>query len=381
MIPVRQSTGFPIVAKIRKGTPKQKIIKTYNGEQREVEIMGNDLKNKFRIEFLPGTDTKREDGQLSIREKWHALHEKDYVKYPKTFVTPDGYEVAYLYAMIPTEKVFDGWQWSNVTYNAAGMKIAEADGDHYITKRDPVTMEYLIKDGQPYEKFSVGDAISYERGGKQYKLKLKSTAKLALFLPELFEFVRFELRTTSYYDSLYIQENLNAIQGIANILNGGIAGGIPLDVYRIELDAPYHDDSGAHKSKKWFIQIKANIAWANAAIGRMNQFALMGEAVASLLPPLTIPVIENSASLVDDEIDDDEEGTKPESVEGELGAESPKPTLKPSQIITDSEWEAFGKLVQRATNAGLVLPEYIREKMTPDTLNGATQYIKGKLRK
>jgi recombination protein RecT len=58
------------------------------------------------------------------------------------------------------------------------------------------------------------------------------------------------------------------------------------------------------------------------------------------------------------------------------------PKTKPNQIITDSEWKTFGELVQRAANHGVYpLPEYIREKMTPDLLNGATQYLKNKLAK
>lgn len=102
---VRQSGSFPTVAYIRKGTPKQ----IRNKDGRDYNVMGKDLRSKFRIEFLSGTNFKRENGKPSIREVWHNLHEKDYVKYGNKFVTEDGYEVSYIRAMIPTANVMDGW--------------------------------------------------------------------------------------------------------------------------------------------------------------------------------------------------------------------------------------------------------------------------------
>jgi hypothetical protein len=278
--PVRQSVGFPTVANIRKGTPKKKIKKTYDNETKIVEVMGVDLKNKFRIDFLPGTADARKD--------WHAVHEKDYVKYPENFVTPDGYEVDILHAMIPLTKVWDCWEWQNETYDASGRRIAIADGDHYIMKKDPLTGEILIKDGQPYEKFNVGDAVTYERNGQKKALAMKSIGRLKLFLPEIGRLVSFVLRTSSYIDSRFIFEQLAAIQNIADMLNGGIAGGIPLDIYRVERDSPWQKDGQSHKGKQWFIQIEANKLWVQAAIQRMNQFALTGSNIAGLLQPTTI---------------------------------------------------------------------------------------------
>jgi recombination protein RecT len=106
------------------------------------------------------------------------------------------------------------------------------------------------------------------------------------------------------------------------------------------------------------------------------------------------------AALEDDRLEDDENTitTIAEDVPEEAPLETLSPTseipyesavpagipskAKPNQVITDSEWETFGKLVQRATNANVtLLPEYVREKMTPDLLNGATHYLKGKLSK
>jgi hypothetical protein len=372
MIPTRQSVGFPTVAKIRKGTPKIK--------QGEREMMGKDLKNKFRIEFLPGT--------ANIRANWHAIHENDYVKYP-THATADGYELEYLRAMIPTESVWDGWTWSNTTFNAAGMLIARADGTHYLTKKDPLTMEYIVKDGEPFTEFHPGDVVSYERDGKTYHLPMKSSGKLSLFLPELGEFVSFELVTSSYIDSLLIEENLRAIQQLANVLNKGIAGGIPLDIYRVQMDSPYHDnkDNKSRKGKQWFIQIKANSAWANAAIKRMTNFALTGDAMSGLLQPGEIQIPQDLPEAAYVENEDEPETVQPESIEGEVQeliiestAPGPQRAVR-NEIITDSAWQNFSRLIERANKAGLVTRSYNRSEMNASTVAGASVYLQSAIEK
>lgn len=303
----RQEIGFPTVAYIRKGTPKRIML---NKDKKEYEAMGRDLKNKFRIEFLSGTDFSRENGKPSIREVWHNLHAKDYVKYGDKYVTPDGYEVEYIRAMIPTAKVMDGWEWSNKTYNGSGMLIASADGEKYITKKDPLTMETIVKRGEPYTKFEYGDAITYKNDkGNTINLKLKSSGRLKLFLPEMGEFVSFELRTTSYLDSLNIEQNLKAIQQVANAINGGMAGGIPLDIYRVEIETPYFAEGKSHKGKQWFIQIKANSEWANSAISRLNGYAM---GVPALQSPIVFRPPELPISAIED--DDDDDGETPEQV-------------------------------------------------------------------
>jgi hypothetical protein len=326
---IRQSIGFPTVAYIRKGTPKR-IMR--NKENQEYQAMGKDLKNKFRIEFLSGTDFQRENGKPSIREVWHSLHEKDYVKYGDKFVTPDGYEVDYIRAMIPTARVMDGWEWSNKTYNGSGMLIASADGERYITKKDPLTMETLVKRGEPYTKFEYGDAVTYKNeSGKTINLKLKSSGKLKLFIPEMGEFVSFELRTTSYIDSLNIEKNLQAIQQIADAINNGMAGGIPLDIYRVEVETPYFLDGKSHKGKQWFIQIKANSEWANMAIKRLNSYA-MGVPQIQSSTPFVPPNLPASA------IEDDEDEIDGESIENIIAEEG--------VVNEDNIYDKIGKLCE-----------------------------------
>jgi hypothetical protein len=335
MTSVRQQIAFPTVAKIRKGTPKKYAEKNGN----KYLAYGDDLKNKFRVEFLPGTDTKREDGKPSIRETWHNLYSKEYKKYDsEKYVTDYGYEMSYVLATLPTLRALDGFHWSNATYNGSGMKIAEADDSHYLMKKDPVTMETLIHDGQPFEEFNVGQDFTYEKDGKKQSLKLKSSARLSLFIPSLGEMVAFELRTSSYYDSLYMQQNLMAIQQQANMFNNGVAGGIPLDIYRVEVEVPYMQGGKARKSKQWFIQIKINSEWAKQMMQKLSGFAMAG---TTPNPDFNIPFTppELPSVILEETDDDEEEGVvSPEQIVEETHEEVTEVIKIETKVLTSDEW-------------------------------------------
>lgn len=270
--PTRQTAAFPEVAIIRKGTPKQKG-QVKNGK--DTWIQGKDLKNKFRINFLPGAE--------KARAAFHAKHEKDLVKYGDKFAIADGYEVKELRAMIPFADAFAGWAWGNEAYNS-GRRIAIANDEYYIERRDPLTGTYLVRDGEPKEAFRIGDTITYTRGGHDYSLPVKFHGNLRVFLPEIEQFASFTLKTTSFYDRTTIEANLGAIQGIANILNNGISGGIPFHLYRAEKDVAWnHKDGTASRTKIWSIFLRVDEEWVKAAMKRMSDFALTGSQMAGLL--------------------------------------------------------------------------------------------------
>ena len=273
-VPARQLIAFPEVGVIRKGTPK---IKRKQGD-REFWALGTDLKNLFRVSFAPGTE--------GVRRVWHELHEAHYKQYGPQYATKDGYEVPQLNAMIPYKNAFDAWTWANETYDASGRLIARAVNGQYMTKRDPNTGELLIQNGEPFEAYKPGDAVTYKRGDKVMSLVLKPTGRLRLFLPEVKRFVNFTLKTSSFYDAIRIQENLGALQMVADMLNHGVAGGIPFFVYRVAEQISYTGkDGAAGKSEKWIVRLEADPEWVEAAVSRMGQFALSGEQVVGLLRP------------------------------------------------------------------------------------------------
>jgi len=250
--------AFPEVGTIRKGAQKQK--RTIDG--REVETVGKDLSDRFRVTFYPGTE------DIAAR----------------FFNAYDTFTPHHIRAMIPFRSVWDAWSQANEAYNF-GRLIAKADDDRFITLRDPLTSEYIVRNGEPLRPYIPGESIDYHSKGKQYSLKLRPTGRLRLFLPETGRLVMFTLKTTSYYDCLNIEQHLGALQAIADALNSGNAAGIPIHVYRAEREVTRNQpDGSAQRVKKWLVHIESDPEWVKAAVRRLAEFAITGEMRLPLLP-------------------------------------------------------------------------------------------------
>lgn len=314
----KQSISFPEVAIIRKGTPKRKI----NKQGREVTIQGNDLNNKFRVVFNPGAD--------DARKRFQELHPESYTKYGPEYTEPDGFLIIKMRAMIPFPNVRMAWEWANEAHQA-GRMVAKADDEHYITLRDPNTGAYIVENGEPFTPYKHGDTVKYERAGQQYTLPIRTVGRLRLFLPELERLVFVTLKTTSFYDRVQMDAQLQAIQFFADTLNRGNASGIPLYIYRAEKEVTWNKpDGGAQRVKKWLINIEADPEWVKAAVNRMSQFALTGEVVSkALLPepaqPQTISGVDDPSAgdEPDDYFDAEYKDSDPEP--------QPQPAPKPIQ--------------------------------------------------
>jgi hypothetical protein len=305
----RQSISFPDVAIIHKGTPKQKIEK----DGKIIEIQGKDLNKKFRIHFLPGTE--------DVRAIWHKKHAQEYKQYGDKFTIPDGYECENLHVIVPAPSVWEAWDYGNECYNA-GRRIGLADDNHYISLRDPLNGAFIVKDGIPFRKFEPQETIDYERDGKKISLIMKTHGRLRLVLKDLAlagELVQVILKTTSYYDCQNINKQLAGIQALADSVNNGNAGGIPLMVYRAEQEVAWnHKDGSASRVKKWFINIKADPRWVQAAFARLGKNALEGTVQNYLMAPSPLPIQGN--------VDPNEETF-------ESGDESQGDDLPPSEFI------------------------------------------------
>ncbi len=276
---VRQQMAFPEVATLRKGTPKVK------GGQRNDFIQGSDLGNKFRVSFYPGT--------TDAKAAFAAAFPGTLVKYdstyrkPGVYAEPDGFEVERIRAMVPFKSVFDAWEWANEAHSA-GRMVAKADDTHYLMLRDPNTGEYLVKNGEPFMEYAPGMKVTYERGGKQYSLPIRTVGRLKLFIPQIERMVFFTLKTTSFYDRLNIDAQLSAIEFLANTLNGGNAAGIPFFIYRREQEICWNKpDGSAQRIKKWLVNIEADPEWVKAATTRMASFALTGVVTVRALAPVS----------------------------------------------------------------------------------------------
>ena len=276
---VRQQMAFPEVATLRKGTPKVK------GGSRNDFIQGSDLGNKFRVSFYPGTN--------DAKAAFAAAFPGTYVKYdntyrkPGVYAEPDGFEVDRIRAMVPFRSVFDAWEWANEAHSA-GRMVAKADDTHYLMLRDPNNGEYLVKSGEPFTEYQPGMKVTYERNGKQFSLPIRTVGRLKLFIPQIERMVFFTLKTTSFYDRLNIDQNLSAIEFLANTLNGGNAAGIPFFIYRREQEICWNKpDGSAQRIKKWLVNIEADPEWVKAATARMASFALTGTVTVRALAPVT----------------------------------------------------------------------------------------------
>lgn len=282
--------AFPEVGIIRKGGQKQKRMV----DGREVETVGKDLSDRFRLTFYPGAE--------EIAATFFSLYD--------TF-TPHR-----IHAMVPFRSVWDAWSRANEAYNS-GRLIAKADDNHFIMLRDPLTGEFIIRNGDPHRPYTPGECIEYERKGKGYKLKLRPTGRLRLFLPEIGRLVTFTLKTTSFYDCLNVEQHLGALQAIADALNGGNAAGIPIYVYRAEREVVWNrPDGGAQRVSKWLVHVEPDPDWVKAAIRRLANFAFTGEMRSPLLPEQAGEIMDELRSHSvdpdgDEDIDESTEYSEP----------------------------------------------------------------------
>jgi hypothetical protein len=316
----KQQLAFPEVAVLRKGTPK---VKGSSGNF----IQGSDLGNKFRVSFYPGT--------TDAKAAFAAAFSGTLVKYDMTYRRPgayaeaDGFEVERIRAMVPFRSVFDAWEWANEAHSA-GRMIAKADDTHYLMLRDPINGEYKVKNGEPLVEYAPGQDVVYERNGKQYRLPIRTVGRLRLFIPALERMVFVTLKTTSFYDRLNIDQQLSAIQFLANTLNNGNAAGIPFYVYRREQEVTWNKpDGSAARVKKWLVNIEADPEWVKSATSRMANFALTGDVFnRTPMPQLTGPVspveVDEPGDIVDPEFDEE-----PLTVTAQTVEETPIPAPVP----------------------------------------------------
>lgn len=303
----KQSIAFPEAALIRKGTAKQI---GQNGK----ETVGKDLNDKFRIQFYPGVDP-------AIIETF----KKAYGETPKR-----------IKAFIPFPHVSEAFSSFNEAHNA-GRMVAQADDAHYLVKRNPLNGQYEVRNGQPYTPFQPGEKIVYTNAhNKQIELPIKPTNRLRLVIPEVVmsgRLVTFTFKSTSIYDRFNLEQQLGAIQALANTLNRGNAAGIPFWLYRAEREITWNKaDGSASRLKKWLVHLEPDAEWVKSAFERMSKFALTGSTAASLPESIEEPL------EVDDDFGEEEEdeeealfGEEPVILAGKASDVPPPPATPPAR--------------------------------------------------
>lgn len=278
--------AFPTVAIVRKGQAKQKG-KDRNGK--DILVVGPDLKDRLRIAWKPGTQI--------AQERWR-----------KTEGYGDSFIVNEIRAMIPSEKAWDCLEIYNEAHQA-GRMVMRATDTQVLTLRDAAG-KYIVRNGEPYMPYIPGEDITYERDGRRITLPVKPSIRLRLFLYELGLPCQFELRSTSYYDSVNLRQQFAGIQAMANMLNRGYAGGIPFTIYRQQQEVTWNKaDGSAVRVPHWILNVMVGEDWLKAATARMSKNALQGWNIAALLEPVNNIAGNQDPTLADEEDEEEDAGS------------------------------------------------------------------------
>jgi hypothetical protein len=322
--PPKQQTAFPEVGILRKGGPKEKG-KSKDG--REIEVMGKDLNDRFRSVFHPGT--------ADIQKRFFDVYQT--------------YTPATVQAMMPFRSVWRNWTCFYEAHQG-GCMLAKADDERVISLRHPATKEYIIRNGQPAMPFTPGTPLEYNGQA----IKLKPVGRLRLFLPKMRRFVTFLLKTTSFYDRLNVEQNLAAIQAVADVINSGNAAGIPFLVYRRQTEITWKQS----RIHKWlvYLEIDAESDWGQQAMERLLKAGL--PTTWTPTPTLSVPD-EAAPDLTEDDSDDEFEDEAGMVEPGQAQASQPtlplpiaRPYLDKSQVDTHNPAEVTASIVRFLSGRG-----------------------------
>jgi len=243
----KQQIAFPVVANIRKGAPK--------GERRP----GKDLEQRFRVVFEPGMEAY----QKRFLELYGSL-------------TPTT-----INAMLPFNDLSACYEISNEAYKA-GMLVFKAVNGQVLVHRNPENGDYLVRDGAAqgqgvsttYDPYAFRALTYTSHDGRQVTLPIKTQTRVKLFIPEMEDFVWFLLKSTSYYDSLNIQNNIAAVQMVADAATGGRVAGVRINVFRAQQSILWNSPEGPRRIDKWLLNIKIDPSWVKQMAIRMSEATL-----------------------------------------------------------------------------------------------------------
>ena len=272
----KNQIAFPVVANIRKGAPK--------GERRP----GKDLEQRFRVVFEPGMEAY----QKRFLELYGSL-------------TPTT-----INAMLPFNDLSACYEISSEAYKA-GMLVFKAVNGQVLVHRNPENGDYLVRNGAAqsqgvsttYDPYAFRALTYTSHDGRQVTLPIKTQTRVKLFIPEMEDFVWFLLKSTSFYDSLNIQNNMAAVQAVARAATGGNVAGVRINVFRAQQDILWNSDKGPRRIKKWLVQVKVDPDWVEKMIVRMSTNTLnAGVEVQQLMAPTSAPDPDQDQDTSDDQV-------------------------------------------------------------------------------
>lgn len=372
----KSQLAFPEIARIRKGTKKQKRV-SQNG--RSYETFGADLKDKFRIDWLPGNEKTQELFSEVFKSNGEVIS-----------------HMVVTLAFNEIDMVWDNW------YEAytAGRMVAKADGEKFIYLVDTGTGEVIVRDGQPYKEFNRDVPVGqYKKANGEIEyIYAKEHGRLRVVVPALRRMAYFTLVTTSATDCRLITEQLSALSDFAKRYHFQLAG-VPLVLRRRAYQISYKEPSGQSKRvEKYLVNIEADPEWVERMTSHMKYMALPGEAPSLALPSgETLKGMPEDYSIhepeEDDEPDDIPDGEwveveavtiptpTPPQVEHNNGNERP---LSPEKLREYLDGQAKGEYAGRPANdkqIGLLASTielcFAGEERTDDIRHSVVKYLAG----
>jgi hypothetical protein len=293
--------AFPELGQIRKGSPKQKIVK----DGREIEIQGKDLEY-FRVDF-----DERETEAIAIFKKVYGDKPTD------------------INIVLPFNSLDQIWEAWLEAYTA-GRLVARADGEKFIYLVDTKTGEVVVKNGIDLQ---TGIARPYTEGmtvGYDYRnqpVKCKATGRLKVVIPELQRLAFLTVLTTSIHDIANLSAQLLAIQTFCTSMDKGV-GGTPLILRRRphEVSRPDSKDKTKRvRGTKWLLSVEADPEFVKRALTEMKRISLPGNGLEMPAPMLQAGPTWDEA---EDESDD-------EPIEAETREVTEQPAEAQPELIHD----------------------------------------------
>lgn len=250
--------------------------------------------------------------------------------------------------LLPFPMVEQNWITWREAYLAGGL-IHRCDGEtvqYEIDNRtgEKIVEEGLTKDGK--QKFCNGKApvgtYEREREGKKQAVPFfcKPVGRLKLILPVLGRAVFFTLLTSSQWDIIHLDEQLNAL-----VLMNGKLSGIPLKLRRRDraVSCPMPEGKRVRRTKS-LLSIEADPEWTKRKLLLLKAASLPGNGIGDDLPLLEPP---QSATPEEMDAEEDEELTSPAEgqdwVEEKTGGESQLPEIPYPAKLTPDVYYGFAK--------------------------------------
>lgn len=264
-----RGASFPRIGTIRKGAP-----------MKEGDRHPRDL-TYFRVEF--------DEQERQTAELFRSIYGSE----------PD--EIAVVMPFAVVEDNFDAWEEG---YVARGL-VFRGDGERVLYKRDGVTDEILVKNGEPVRD---DVALSYTRDKPVTYYETKNGAKKPVFAkpvgrlkimlappmpPRLAYLVAM---TSSIHDIMNLSEQLRALERYGD---RGLVG-IPLKLRRrpVEISAPIGEDGRRVRITKHLLSIEAAPTWVERRLAIAESESLpqlpAGETVDGSVRELAAPTLEDT---------------------------------------------------------------------------------------